>query len=91
MKPTTSKLLQPIVTIAVTPKSKSIPLRKTIKKPTSGGILKKNLKKRKITASKQKVVVSTADNALRLWRLEQKIDLTPSLLMLNAKQWVKKK
>lgn len=91
MKPTTSKLLQPIVTIAVTPKSKCIPLRKSIKKPTTGGVLKKNSKKRKITASKQKVVVSTADNTLKLWRLEQKIDLTPSLLMLNTKQWIKKK
>lgn len=60
MNPTTSKLLQPIMTLAVTPKSKSALLRKTIKK---SGILKKNKKKRKMTASKQKAVASTVDNA----------------------------
>jgi len=72
MKPTSSKLLQPIVTVAVTPKSKPVPLRKTIKKPASGGILKKTSKKRKITASKQKAATNTADNALKLWCLEKK-------------------
>lgn len=90
MNPTSSKLLQPIVTIAVTPKNKSAPLRKTIKKPSNGGILKKNLKKRKITASKQKAVANSADNALKIWRLEKEIDLTP-LRMLGAEQWKKKK
>lgn len=61
MNPTTSKLLQPIMTIAVAPKSKSIPLRKTMKK---SGILKKNQKKRKMTPSKQKAVANTAENII---------------------------
>lgn len=90
MKPSTSKLLQPIRTIAVTPKTKSPPLHKTIKKPVSGGILKKNLKKRKMSSSKQKAVANTADSTLKLWRLEKQIDLTP-LRMLGAEQWKKKK
>lgn len=90
IKPTTSKLLQPIKTLAIKPKNKSIPLRKTIKNPISGGILKKNSKKWKITASKQKVVANTADNALKLWRLEKQIDLTP-LCKLGAEHWKKKK
>lgn len=72
MKPTTSKLLQPIVSVAVAPKTKSAPLRKTIKKPASGRILKKITKKRKMTASKPKTVINTADNALTLWCLEKK-------------------
>ncbi|XP_025409754.1 cytosolic carboxypeptidase-like protein 5 isoform X2 [Sipha flava] len=90
MKPTTSKLLQPIMAISVTPKTKPTPLHKTIKKPTSGGIIKKNLKKRKMTASKQKAVVNTADNSLKLWCLEKKTDLKP-LCVLGAEQWKKKK
>lgn len=90
MKPTTSKLLQPIMAISVTPKSKSTPLHKTIKKPTSGGIIKKNLKKRKMTTNKQKAVVNTADNNLKLWCLEKKTDLKP-LRVLGAEQWKKKK
>lgn len=90
MKPTTSKLLQPIKTITVTPKNKLIPLRKSIKKPTTNGILKKCPKKRKMTASKQKAIANTADNALKLWCLEKKIDLTP-LRMLGTEQWKKKK
>lgn len=89
MKPTTSKLLQPIVAIAVTPINKSAPLRKTIKKPSTGGILKKNSKKRKMTASKQKAVANTSDSR-KLWRLEKNIDLKP-LCMLGADQWKKKK
>lgn len=90
MKPTTSKLLQPITTVAVSPKNKSVPLRKTIKKPVTNGILKKNSKKRKMAISKQKAIANTADNALKLWRLEKKIDLTP-LRMLGSEQWKKKK
>lgn len=90
MKPSTSKLLQPIRAVAVTPKTKSPPLHKTIKKPASGGILKKSLKKRKMSTSKQKAVANTADNTLKLWRLEKQIDLTP-LRMLGAEQWKKKK
>jgi len=61
MNPTTSKLLQPVMTIAVASKSKSIPLRKGIKK---SGILKKSKKKRKMTPSKQKAVSNTADNII---------------------------
>lgn len=87
MKPTTSKLLQPIVTLAVTPKTKPAPLRKTIKKPVTGGILKKSSKKRKMTASKQKAVASSADSALKMWCLEKKN--TP-LRILDAEQWKKK-
>lgn len=87
MKPTTSKLLQPIVKIAVPSKSKLAPLRKTIKKPASGGILKKNSKKRKMTASKQKAVANTADNTLKLWCLEKK---SVALRKLGAEQWKKK-
>jgi len=90
MKPTTSKLLQPIMTIAVTPKNKSIPFRKTIKKPVSGGILKKTSKKWKMTASKQKAIANNADNTLKLWRLDKQIDLTP-LRKLSAENWKKKK
>lgn len=76
--------------IAVTPKIKSTQLHKTIKKPTSGGIIKKNLKKRKMTASKQIAVVNTADNSLKLWCLEKKTDLKP-LRILGAEQWKKNK
>jgi len=61
MNPTTSKLLQPIMTISVASKSKSVPLRKGIKK---SGILKKNKKKRKMTPNKQKAVATTADNII---------------------------
>jgi len=49
------------MTIAVAPKSKSVSLRKTIKK---SGILKKNQKKRKMTPSKQKAVANTSDNII---------------------------
>jgi len=49
------------MTIAVAPKGKSVPLRKTIKK---SGILKKNKKKRKIPPSKQKAVANTSDNII---------------------------
>lgn len=90
MKPTTSKLLQPIMAIAVTPLSKSAPLRKTIKKPATGGILKKNPKKRKMSGNKQKAVANSADTSLKLWRLEKKIDLTP-LRILGSDQWKKNK
>lgn len=76
--------------IAVTPKSKSTILHKTIKKPSGGGIMKKNLKKRKMTTSKQKAVVNTADNSLKLWCLEKQTDLKP-LRVLGAEQWKKKK
>jgi len=61
MNPTTSKLLQPIMTIAVAPKIKSIPIRKTMKK---NGILKKNQKKRKMTPNKQKAVANTTENII---------------------------
>lgn len=61
MNPSTSKLLQPIMTIAVAPKGKSVPLRKTIKKT---GILKKNKKKRKIPPNKQKAVANTSDDII---------------------------
>lgn len=90
MKPTTSKLLQPIVTIAVAPKNKPTPLHKSIKKSVSKGILKKNSKKRKITTSKQKAIANNADSSLKLWRLEKQIDLTP-LRKLGAETWKKKK
>lgn len=64
MNPTTSKLLQPIKTIAaVAPKIKSIPLRKS-KTMKKSGILKKNQKKRKMTPSKQKAVANTAENII---------------------------
>lgn len=79
------------MTLAVAPKIISPPpLRKTIKKPATGGILKKKSKKRKITTSKQKAVVSTADNTLKLWHLEKKLDMTP-LCKIGTEKWKKKK
>ncbi|XP_050422743.1 cytosolic carboxypeptidase-like protein 5 [Adelges cooleyi] len=89
MKPTTSKLLTPIMTKPVPPLVKSAALRKTLKTKT-GGILKKNGKKWKMNSSKQKAIINTAENSLKLWRLGKKIDLTP-LRILGVDQQKNKK
>ncbi|XP_050539275.1 cytosolic carboxypeptidase-like protein 5 [Daktulosphaira vitifoliae] len=72
MKPTTSKLLPSIMTIAVTPLNKSPQLHKSIKKPANSVILKKNYKKRKIMKSKKIISPNNPESSLKKWWMEKK-------------------
>lgn len=72
MKPTTSKLLSSIMTIAVTPLNKSPQLHKSIKKPVNSVVLKKNYKKRKLIKSKKLISSNNPESTLKMRRLEKK-------------------